>query len=96
MFLVKKEKKYEIKVKGEFMGKQEEMRLEVIDKEQNKRLVTRQIEGQFKRCESIQEFQDSNNGNNISASHIRHTIDYELQLQERLQTYFQAAKQITR
>jgi ligand-binding SRPBCC domain-containing protein len=74
----KREEGSEIKVKGEFMGKEEEMRLEVIDKEQNKRLVTRQIEGPFKRWESIQEFQDSNNGNSISATHIRHTIDYEL------------------
>lgn len=64
----------EMRVKGQYMGKEEEMRLEVVDKEENKRLVTRQIQGPFKKWESIQEFQG--NGNN--ATHIRHSIDYEL------------------
>ena len=63
----------EMKVKGEYMGRQAEMHLEVADKEQNRRLVTRQTEGPFKRWESIQEFQ-GNNG----TTHVRHTIDYEL------------------
>ena len=49
------------------------MILEVADKEQNRRLVTRQTEGPFKKWESIQEFQG--NGN---STHIRHSIDYEL------------------
>nr|MDQ3971004.1 SRPBCC domain-containing protein [Thermoproteota archaeon] len=30
----------EMKVKGQYMGKEEEMRLEVAEKEQNRRLVT--------------------------------------------------------
>ena len=63
----------EMKVKGEYMGRQAEMRLEVAEKEQNRKLVTRQTEGPFKRWESIQEFQ-GNNGR----TQVRHTIDYEL------------------
>ena len=63
----------EMKVKGEYMGRQAEMRLEVAEKESNRRLVTKQTEGPFKRWESVQEFQGDNNH-----THIRHTIDYEL------------------
>ena len=63
----------EMKVKGEYMGRQEEMHLEVAEKESNRRLVTRQTEGPFKKWESVQEFQGDNNH-----THIRHTIDYEL------------------
>jgi ligand-binding SRPBCC domain-containing protein len=63
----------EMKVKGEYMGRKAEMLLEVAEKEQNRRLVTRQTDGPFKRWESIQEFQ-GNNGR----THVRHTIDYEL------------------
>ncbi len=62
-----------MKVKGEYMGRREEMRLEVVDKEPNRRLVTRQTEGPFKKWESIQEFQGDNN-----KTHLRHVIDYEL------------------
>jgi ligand-binding SRPBCC domain-containing protein len=62
-----------MKVKGEYMGRQAEMRLEVAEKEQNRKLVTRQTEGPFKKWESIQEFQGDNN-----RTHIHHTIDYEL------------------
>jgi ligand-binding SRPBCC domain-containing protein len=69
----KSEEGSEMKVKGQYMGKEEEMILEVADKEQNKRLVTRQTEGPFKKWESIQEFQA--NGN---STHIRHSVDYEL------------------
>ena len=69
----KSEEGSEMKVKGQYMGKEEEMILEVADKEQNRRLVTRQTEGPFKKWESIQEFQG--NGN---STHIRHSIDYEL------------------
>ena len=64
----------EMKVKGQYMGKEEEMRLQVIDKEQNRRLVTQQIQGPFKKWESIQEFQ----GSDGRRTHIRHVIDYEL------------------
>ena len=63
----------EMKVKGEYMGKKEEMKLQVVDKEPNRKLVTRQTDGPYKKWESIQEFQG--NGN---TTHIRHTIEYEL------------------
>jgi ligand-binding SRPBCC domain-containing protein len=69
----KSEEGSEMRVKGQYMGKEEEMKLQVVDKEPNKRLVTRQTEGPFKKWESIQEFQG--NGNR---THIRHTIEYEL------------------
>ena len=69
----KSEEGSEMKVKGEYMGKEEEMILEVKAKEQNRTVVTRQTEGPFKKWESIQEFQG--NGN---STHIRHSIDYEL------------------
>jgi len=46
------------------MGKKDEMTLEVVQKEQNKILVTKQTkEGPFQRLESIQEFQSSGSGN---------------------------------
>ena len=38
-----------MKVKGEFMGQKEQMKLEVIQKKENKKLVTKQTEGPFKR-----------------------------------------------
>src|SRR5918994_1538632 len=63
----------EMKVKGQYMGKEDELKLQVEDKEPNRRLVTRQTEGPFKKRESVQEFQG--NGNR---THIRHTIEYEL------------------
>ncbi len=72
----KSEEGSEMKVKGQYMGKEEEMRLEVAEKEQNRRLVTRQIEGPFKKWESIQEFEGRGGGRN--STHIRHSIDYEL------------------
>jgi ligand-binding SRPBCC domain-containing protein len=49
------------------------MRLELAEKEPNRRLVTRQTEGPFKRWESVQEFQGDNN-----RTHIRDTIDCEV------------------
>jgi ligand-binding SRPBCC domain-containing protein len=55
------------------MGKEEEMKLEVVEKQENKKLVTMQTEGPFKRWESIQEFRG--NGSNTN---IRHAINYEL------------------
>jgi ligand-binding SRPBCC domain-containing protein len=69
----KSEQASEMRVKGEYMGREEEMKLQVVDKEPNKKLVTRQTEGPFKKWESVQEFQG--NGNR---THIRHAIDYEL------------------
>ena len=66
----------EMKVEGEYMGKRDEMILEVSQKEQNKRLVTRQTNGPFQNWESIQEFQSNSNGNTTT---VNHTINYELQ-----------------
>jgi ligand-binding SRPBCC domain-containing protein len=71
----KSEEGSEMKVEGQYMGKKDEMVLEVAQKEQNKRLVTRQIEGPFKSWESIQEFQGNSNGNTTT---VNHTINYEL------------------
>jgi ligand-binding SRPBCC domain-containing protein len=70
----KSEEGSEMKVKGEYMGKQDEMLLEVVQKEQNKRLVTKQTEGPFQKWESTQEFHS--NGNN--STKVNHTINYEL------------------
>jgi ligand-binding SRPBCC domain-containing protein len=62
----------EMRVKGQYMGKEEEMRLQVVDKEQNRRLATRQIQGPFKKWDSIQEFQ----GNGTNTTQVRHSIDF--------------------
>lgn len=69
----KSEEGSEMKVKGEYMGREEEMILEVTDKQQNTRLITEQKTGPFKFWKSTQEFNGS--GNN---THVRHAIDYEL------------------
>ena len=69
----KSEEGSEMIVKGQYMGREEEMKLQVVDKEQNRRLVTKQTDGPFKKWESIQEFQG--NGNKTD---IRHAIEYEL------------------
>ena len=52
------------------MGQEAQMKLEVVQKEGNKKLVT---EDPFKRWESVQEFQG--NGN---STHVRHVCVYEL------------------
>jgi ligand-binding SRPBCC domain-containing protein len=70
----KNEEGTEMRVKGQYMGKEEEMRLQVVDKEENRKLVTKQTQGPFKSWESIQEFQ----GNGTNTTHIKHTIDFEL------------------
>src|SRR6476660_3791475 len=77
VFGQKSEEGSEMKVKGEYMGKKDEMTLEVVQKEQNKRLVTKQTEGPFQRWESIQEFQSGGNGNTTTTL-VNHTINYEL------------------
>jgi len=69
----KSEEGSEMRVKGEYMGREEEMKLQVVDKEPNRKLVTRQTEGPFRKLESVQEFQG--NGNR---THIRHAIEFEL------------------
>ena len=71
----KNEEGSEMKVKGEYMGREDEMILEVTEKEQNKRLITKQKEGPFKSWTSIQEFQ---NGSNSNKTHVQHVINYEL------------------
>ena len=70
----KREEGSEIKVKGQYMGKKDEMILEVVVKEQNKRLVTRQTQGPFQRWESIQEFQSNGDRSTV----VNHTINYDL------------------
>src|SRR6478752_4379294 len=44
------------------------------NEEENRRLVTKQIQGPFKRWDSIQEFQ----GNGTNTTHVKHSIDFEL------------------
>jgi hypothetical protein len=69
------------------MGKKDEMTFEVVQKEQNKRLVTKQTkEGQFQRWKSIREFQSSGSGTTTKTTTtttttttlVNHTINYEL------------------
>ena len=69
----KSEEGSEMKVKGEYMGREEEMKLQVVDKEPNRKLVTRQTDGPFRKLESVQEFQGIGN-----RTHIRHAIEFEL------------------
>ena len=52
----KNEEGSEMKVKGGYMGRKDEMILEVTEKEENKRLVTQQKKGPFKQWKSIQDF----------------------------------------
>jgi ribosome-associated toxin RatA of RatAB toxin-antitoxin module len=54
-----------VEVRGEFMGKEEEMTLEVIDKKENEKLVTEQTEGPFKRWKSVQEFNRQENATRV-------------------------------
>jgi uncharacterized protein YndB with AHSA1/START domain len=72
----KNEEGSEMKVTGEYMGKRDEMILEVTEKEQNKRLVTQQKEGPFKSWTSRQEFNQGSGQQ--GTTHIRHVIDFEL------------------
>ena len=69
----KNEQGSEMKVKGQYMGIEKEMKLQVAEKEENHRLVTRQTEGPFKKWESVQMFEGDQN-----KTHVRHTIEYEL------------------
>ena len=70
----KNEEGSEMRVKGQYMGKEEEMRLQVVEKEENRRLVTKQIQGPFKRWDSIQEFKPSG----TNATQVKHSVDFEL------------------
>ncbi len=62
-----------MKITGEYMGKRDEMLLKVVQKEQNRRLITRQTEGPFQKLESTQEFQSNGDRSTL----VIHTIDYE-------------------
>lgn len=64
----------EMKVEGQYMGKREEMIIEITENDQNNRLVTRQTEGPFQSWESIQEFQS----NGEKATLVKHVINYQL------------------
>lgn len=63
----------EMRVKGEYLGKEEEVRLQIVEKTPNSRLVARQTQGPFQKLESIQEFQGDGNH-----TRVRHIIEYEL------------------
>jgi len=69
----KNEEGSEMKVEGEYMGRKEEMIIEVTEKDQNKLLVTEQKEGPFQYWKSTQEF-NGDEGN----THVKHEISYEL------------------
>ncbi|HEY7778131.1 MAG TPA: SRPBCC family protein [Nitrososphaeraceae archaeon] len=69
----KNEEGSEMKVKGEYMGREGEMIIEVTEKDQNKLLVTEQKEGPFQYWKSTQKF-NAGEGN----THVRHEISYEL------------------
>ncbi len=85
----KNEEGTEMRVKGEYMGKEEEMKLEVTQKEENKKFVTKQTEGPFRSWESVQEFQG--NGN---STYINMLFAMSFQLREKSPIYFQGVKQI--
>jgi ligand-binding SRPBCC domain-containing protein len=73
----KGEKGSMFKVKGHYSGKEdkeEEMRMMVTERWPNSRYMTKQIDGPFKKWESVQEFEVRDN----NTTHIRHTINYEL------------------
>jgi hypothetical protein len=62
-----------MRVKEKYVGKEEEMKLEVTQKQENKKLVTRQNEGLVRNWESIQEFQGDRNN-----TPVKYAIPYEL------------------
>jgi ligand-binding SRPBCC domain-containing protein len=74
----------EMRVAGQQMGIWQEMRAE---KEENRRLVTRQVDGPFKKWESIQEFEGDNN-----RTHVRHIIDYEMPTTGKVADFFSGGK----
>lgn len=77
----------EMRVAGQQMGIWQEMRLQVAEKEENRRLVTRQVDGPFKKWESIQEFEGDNN-----RTHVRHKIDYEMPTTGKVADFFSGGK----
>ena len=73
----------EMKVKGEYMGKEDEMILEITDKEQNNKLITEQKDGPFKYWKSTQKFSEIKNGTRVT-----HTIDYEMPMSGKILNFF--------
>jgi ligand-binding SRPBCC domain-containing protein len=61
------------KLIGHYAGKDEEMRMMVIEKWPNSKFETKQTEGPFKKWDSKQEFEKRG-----EMTHLVHTIDYEL------------------
>ena len=62
------------KIEGHYGGKDEEMRMMVVEKWPNSKYVTRQEEGPFKKWESVQEFEGREN----NRTRLKYTINYEL------------------
>ena len=71
-----------MKVKGEYMGKEDEMILEITDKEQNNKL-TEQKDGPFKYRKSTQKFSQIKKGTRVT-----HTIDYEMPMSGKILNFF--------
>src|SRR5215467_12544402 len=69
----KGEKGSVFKIKGNYGGKTEEMRMMVTEKWPNSKFAAKQTEGPFKKWESVQEFETKDN-----STHIKHTIVYEM------------------
>lgn len=84
----KSEEGSEVKIEGQYMGKSDEMIIELTQKEQNKRLVTRQTSGPFQSWESIQEFQK--NGNTTTM--VLQTINYELPTTGKIANFLTGSK----
>ena len=69
----KGEKGSMFKITGHYGGKEEEMRMLVVERWPNNKFRAKQTEGPFKKWESIQEFQERE-----GVTHVKHTINYEL------------------
>lgn len=61
-----------MEVKDEYMGREDEMLLEVTGKDKNNKLVTEQKEGPFKSRESTQLFRGNENN-----TYVRHSVEYK-------------------
>jgi len=70
----KGEKGSVIKLLGHYGGKDEEMRLLVVDRTPNSRYASKQTEGPFKQWESVSEFRSKDN----NTTHVKYSINYEL------------------
>ncbi len=63
-----------MKVAGEYMGNKGEMLLEVVEKGQNRRLVTKQTEGPFQNGKALGSFKAMG----TKSTRVTHAINYEL------------------